>query len=340
MSLSLDKRVSFDRKGARIDGILVSIPNIRLVKALESGANGIVFEALDTMLKRRVAVKIWLPKPGDSRDKFRQGAAEARKIAQLKHSSIVEVYSAGELPNRMFYTVMEFLEGASLHRYLLAEDPDLSQRYKIWWEISEGIHYAHDRGVYHGDLHDRNVLVSGAHARIIDFGTSMFSRERREFRARESRLLVEMVRILVKERDVVQYQSVDIASLPPEKTLLACNAWMELVYREVELRRRLALVEDDDYEPKHAGFGFSVILGECPVFDLPKIVDWISAESNSKSFVSNFLDGLYGESLRIAADNRYRGDVRYDEEEPVEAKLSRLMSPYEKLTSSFLEKKV
>jgi serine/threonine protein kinase len=55
-----------------IDGKPLVLPNIQFIKALKPGANGIVFEAYDKLLDRKVAVKVWLPRVNDSRDKYQQ----------------------------------------------------------------------------------------------------------------------------------------------------------------------------------------------------------------------------------------------------------------------------
>ncbi|GIK64269.1 MAG: hypothetical protein BroJett018_20630 [Chloroflexota bacterium] len=169
-----------------INGVNVPIPNIEIKAEISRGASGIVFEGLNPYLDRTVAVKIWMTlRNKDRRDKFEQGIQEARKAAN--HSGI-EIYDAGNA-NGFFYMVMHYLKGwHTLDSWLLNEKPRFATRYQLANRMWRELGMLHSQNVLHGDLHLKNILVSGSPPYgekqirkfapsfvFIDFGTSYFS---------------------------------------------------------------------------------------------------------------------------------------------------------------------
>ena len=105
---SLDVDLELDHLS--INGFVISIPNISFAEEMyPRGANGLVFKCTDTVLKRLVAVKIWIPRQDDRRDRTRQALAEASKIAQLNHKNIAQIYQCSQLPSGWIYSVMEYM---------------------------------------------------------------------------------------------------------------------------------------------------------------------------------------------------------------------------------------
>lgn len=162
---------------ATINGLVIEIENIYLIKAFKPGANGIVFQAHEYPLDRPVAVKVWIPKKGDYRNKDEQALAEARKIAKLSHPNIVNIFRIGQLDNGLFYIIMELLPGETLKTFL-DNRPELRIRFDLWYHIFNTLIYAHSKYVYHGDLHDGNIIINGRQPKLIDFGTSIFAKKK------------------------------------------------------------------------------------------------------------------------------------------------------------------
>lgn len=79
-----------------------------------------VFESYDQFLKRRDVVKIWIPVGQDDQDRQKQALAEARKVAQLNHKNIVQIYTCDQFDDGLIYAIMEFIDGTMtyprLHR--------------------------------------------------------------------------------------------------------------------------------------------------------------------------------------------------------------------------------
>jgi len=136
---------------------------------------GIVFEATDTVLSRRVALKVVLPRAGadaaqiqEDTDRFMR---EARLSANLpKHPHIVGVYDAGAVDGRC-YLAMEFIDGQSLSRKRGTAPAALRDEVRILRDVCRGVHHAHRHSVMHRDLKPDNILVSAdQQPHVTDFG--------------------------------------------------------------------------------------------------------------------------------------------------------------------------
>ncbi|HYE97396.1 MAG TPA: protein kinase, partial [Planctomycetota bacterium] len=143
-----------------------------LLGELGRGGMGVVYEALDTQLNRKVALKLMLANPNmDPRerqlelDRFVQ---EAQLSAKLKHPNIVAVYEAGVLEGRQ-YLAMELVEGKAFSDW--KRESSLREQVTVIRDVASAVHHAHEQGILHRDLKPRNILVSpGPRAFVTDFG--------------------------------------------------------------------------------------------------------------------------------------------------------------------------
>ena len=130
-----------------------------------------VFVATEHALGRRVVVKVLPPDlaAGVNKDRFRR---EIQLAAQLQHPHIVPLLTAGEHGDLLWFT-MPFVEGESL-RALLDRQGRLTPRevLRLLADVVDALAYAHSRGVVHRDIKPGNVLMSGSHAMITDFGVA------------------------------------------------------------------------------------------------------------------------------------------------------------------------
>lgn len=140
-------------------------------RELGGGGMSRVFTATERSLDRTVVLKVLPPELAQalSTDRFRQ---EIRLAARLQHLHIVPLLSAGEADGLLYYT-MPFVEGESL-RTRLAREGELPVRaaVKLLTEVAEALAYAHEHGVVHRDIKPDNVLLSGGHAQVADFGVA------------------------------------------------------------------------------------------------------------------------------------------------------------------------
>ena len=139
----------------------------------ELGGGGMsrVFLAKERLLDRAVVVKVMNPETaaGINVDRFRQ---EIQLAARLQHPHIVPILSAGEIGGVPFYA-MPFIDGESLRsRLVRGGRTSISEAVRILHDVIDALAYAHARGVVHRDVKPENVLMSGRHALVTDFGVA------------------------------------------------------------------------------------------------------------------------------------------------------------------------
>jgi serine/threonine-protein kinase len=138
-------------------------------RELGSGGMATVFLARDVRHERKVAVKVLRPEWSAvlGAERF---LAEIKLTANLQHPNIVPLFDSGEVEGRLYY-VMPFVEGETL-RDRLGRDRQLpvDEALHITQEVSDALAYAHSLGVVHRDVKPENILLSGAHALVADFG--------------------------------------------------------------------------------------------------------------------------------------------------------------------------
>lgn len=130
-----------------------------------------VFVATERALNRSVVVKVLPPElaAGVNVERFRR---EIQLAAQLQHPHIVPLLSAGDDQGLLWFS-MPYIEGESL-RGALTRHGRLSARdvVRILHDVVDALAYAHARGVVHRDIKPDNILTSGMHALVTDFGVA------------------------------------------------------------------------------------------------------------------------------------------------------------------------
>ncbi|MDX1925846.1 MAG: serine/threonine-protein kinase [Pirellulaceae bacterium] len=141
-------------------------------KVLGEGAFGIVFEATDTKLDRKVAVKVLKPSMAATSPPRKRFLREARAAAKIRHENVIQVYSVEEDP--LPYLVMELINGCTLQQKLQADGPlEPKDVLCIGRQIAAGLAAAHKLGIIHRDIKPDNILLeegSFERVKITDFG--------------------------------------------------------------------------------------------------------------------------------------------------------------------------
>jgi len=148
----------------------------QIQRVLGKGAMGVVYEALDPKLNRKVAIKTILISQLDeetAKDFSMRFVREAHAVARLNHPNIVQVYDFGE-EGGLAYLVMEFIRGSELKSSLTGNQPlDRKECVRIMCELLEALDFAHDAGVIHRDIKPANVMLdSQGRTKLTDFGVA------------------------------------------------------------------------------------------------------------------------------------------------------------------------
>jgi serine/threonine protein kinase len=142
-----------------------------IVRPLGQGGMGVVYEAIDRKLDRRVAIKRLRPSAEAGAPGREQLLQEAKMVAALRHPNIVDVHSIVEQGGED-YIVFELVEGRTLDE-LLREHPRLGAREArgILSAVCAALEFAHARGVVHRDLKPANIMITAQGAvKVMDFG--------------------------------------------------------------------------------------------------------------------------------------------------------------------------
>ena len=140
------------------------------------GAMGVVYRALDPILKRRVAIKVMgeaFAQNVDLRERFLR---EAQAAGSLQHPNVITIYDFGEVDGHL-YIAMEFVEGQDVAELLAHQVPlSLVAKLDIAIGVLQGLAFAHKRGIVHRDIKPANIRVDAdGNARIMDFGVAHFA---------------------------------------------------------------------------------------------------------------------------------------------------------------------
>jgi eukaryotic-like serine/threonine-protein kinase len=155
----------------------------RIVREIGRGGMGVVYEADQVALGRRVAIKV-LPGRLVSNEKLRERfRREAQAAARLHHTSIVPVFAAGESDGQCYY-VMQLIEGRGLDKIIREaatqgdKDPLEPREFcrtaaRIGFQVAEALAYAHAQGVLHRDIKPSNLLLDKrGTVWVTDFGVA------------------------------------------------------------------------------------------------------------------------------------------------------------------------
>jgi serine/threonine-protein kinase len=142
---------------------------------LGRGGMGLVMLATDSVLHRKVALKMLLPGLLTREEIVARFFREARLAAQLTHPNAVHIYDLGEVEDVPFIA-MEYVDGRALTAYL--GDPHVPAERRMRWlvDVAKGLGAAHARGLLHRDMKPANVMVSkDGTAKVVDFGLAKSS---------------------------------------------------------------------------------------------------------------------------------------------------------------------
>lgn len=151
------------------------ILHYEIVRLLGRGGMGEVYEALDTRLGRRVALKFVSAELGADPDHARRFQREAQAAAALAHPNIATLHALEQDGPRLF-TVSELLTGETLRARMHAGALPAAEALGVARAVAAGLAHAHHRGVAHRDIKPENLLFAGdGTIKITDFGLAQIA---------------------------------------------------------------------------------------------------------------------------------------------------------------------
>jgi serine/threonine protein kinase/TolB-like protein/Flp pilus assembly protein TadD len=148
----------------------LTISHYRITAKLGSGGMGEVYEAEDTELRRKVALKVLPEELASDPERLERFKREARAVAALNHPNIVTLHSVEEADGHHFLT-MELVDGDSLDQLVPDGGLTLDRLFELAIPIADALAAAHEKGVIHRDLKPANVMVGrDGRVKIVDFG--------------------------------------------------------------------------------------------------------------------------------------------------------------------------
>lgn len=145
-----------------------------ILKSIGEGGMANVYLAEDTILNRKVAIKV-LRGDLESNDKFiRRFQREAKAVSDLSHPNIVEVYDVGEEEGQ-HYIVMEYIDGRTLKQLIQKRGAlTVAEVIDIMTQLTDGLSAAHEAYIIHRDIKPQNIMIlDNGMIKITDFGIAM-----------------------------------------------------------------------------------------------------------------------------------------------------------------------
>lgn len=145
-----------------------------IIKSIGEGGMANVYVGYDTILNRKVAIKVLRGDLANDEKFVRRFQREALSASSLSHPNIVEMYDVGE-DEGIYYIIMEYIEGKTLKQLIKKRGSlTLSEAIDIMLQLTDGITQAHDSYIIHRDLKPQNILIKDdGTIKITDFGIAV-----------------------------------------------------------------------------------------------------------------------------------------------------------------------
>jgi serine/threonine protein kinase/Tol biopolymer transport system component len=147
------------------------VKHYQIVNLIGQGGMGEVYLATDTILGRRVALKVLPAFVSKDPDRLRRFTQEARAASRLSHPNVCVVHEIGETDDGRPFIAMEYVEGVTLRQRMSNQSMKLGDVLDIAIQIADALTAAHEAGIVHRDIKPENIVIRPeGHVKILDFG--------------------------------------------------------------------------------------------------------------------------------------------------------------------------
>jgi serine/threonine protein kinase len=147
------------------------VKHYQIVNLIGQGGMGEVYLATDTILGRRVALKVLPAFVSKDPDRLRRFTQEARAASRLSHPNVCVVHEIGETDDGRPFIAMEYVEGVTLRQRMSNQSMKLGDVLDIAIQIADALTAAHEAGIVHRDIKPENIVIRPeGYVKILDFG--------------------------------------------------------------------------------------------------------------------------------------------------------------------------
>jgi serine/threonine protein kinase/Tfp pilus assembly protein PilF len=150
------------------------LSHYRILSRIGAGGMGDVFLARDSILERRVALKLLPVQLTQNSERLQRFVREAKAASALNHPNIITIYEIGEVVTALgktHFIATEYIEGETLRARITDPDKHLRQTLNIAIQVASALDAAHKAGIVHRDIKPENVMVRpDGLVKVVDFG--------------------------------------------------------------------------------------------------------------------------------------------------------------------------
>jgi serine/threonine protein kinase/Tol biopolymer transport system component len=159
------------------------VKHYEIIAAIGEGGMGEVYLAKDTILGRRVALKVLPEYVGKDPDRLRRFKQEARSASTLNHPNVCVIHEIGETDDGRPFIAMEHIEGVTLRQRMNERAMKLGDALDVAIQVADALTAAHEAGIVHRDIKPENIMIRrDGYVKVFDFGLAKLT-ERRHTRA-------------------------------------------------------------------------------------------------------------------------------------------------------------
>src|SRR5688572_16348650 len=157
-----------------------TVSHYEVLEELGGGGMGVVYKALDTRLRRHVALKFLpaeLTRHITAKERF---LLEARAASTLDHPNVCTVHEVDETPDGRLFIAMAYYQGESLRQRIERGPLPVPEALRIAAQVARGLEAAHRAGIVHRDVKPANIMLpAGGEVKVLDFGLAKLEGEAR-----------------------------------------------------------------------------------------------------------------------------------------------------------------